>query len=110
MKEGDEICCKKELYRERCGYPLIVGKVYKIKKVLEYSNGMRGVIIENPHYGEKKIEKVGDVTRTTVFDDWMFYNDFNDDHYIELLDHFYTDSELRKMKLNNINKNKNKEL
>lgn len=37
MKNGDKFYCIKELYRESCGYPLIVGKVYKIEKILQYA-------------------------------------------------------------------------
>lgn len=102
MKKDDKFYCIKELYRDSCGYPLVIGKVYEIEKIFLYNSNMSGIIVKNPHFGEKKVEIIENLTKTTIFQDWMFYDGFNDDIHDEFFDYFCSFKDMRKLKLNEI--------
>lgn len=106
MQKGDKVYCIKTSYRDRCGYPLVIGDCYTIINIIPMVGDRCGVVVSNPHTGEKKQTKRGDVTTTTTFEDWLFYHNMPLE-YEEFYDYFVDISHpiIRKMKLDKLNGN-----
>lgn len=89
MKEGDKILCKND-------YTFIdskfkTGEWYEIHQ-MNYSKLIGGYVITFESKGESKCEYVSFIKGKKILKSWKYFEDY-----------FYTEQELRELKLNRIN-------